>query len=99
MEGSDREHGSAEAEARGIEQLAQAMLALRSTSDVGTACSIAAGCAARALDAVDHRLLRLDPRSGALRLLDPAGVETPYLAEEGGPIESVLRHERAWFDA
>ncbi len=98
MEGNSREQGSVEPGARGIEQLAQAMLALRSTADVGTACSIAAGCAGRALDAGDYRLLRLDPRSGALRLLDPVGVETPYLPEEGGPIEWVLRHERAWFD-
>ena len=85
-------------DAHGIEQLAQAMLALRSTADVGTACTIAAGCAGRALDATDYRLLLLDRRSGAMRLLDPAGVETPYLAEEGGPVEWVVRHERAWFD-
>jgi signal transduction histidine kinase/response regulator RpfG family c-di-GMP phosphodiesterase len=90
--------GEAERGERDIEQLAQAMLALRSTADVGTACSIAAGCAGRALDAVEYRLLRLDPRSGALRLLDPAGIETPYLAEEAGPVEWVLRHERGWFD-
>ncbi|TMQ71079.1 MAG: GAF domain-containing protein [Candidatus Eisenbacteria bacterium] len=92
------ERGNGDPEARGIEQLAQAMLALRSTADVGTACSIAAGCAGRALEASDYRLLRLDPRSGALRILDASGIETPYLAEEGGPIEWVLRHERAWFD-
>ena len=98
MEGTTERNGEVGQEARGIEQLAQAMLALRSTADVGTACSIAAGCAGRALEAVGYRLLRLDPRSGALRLLDPVGIETPYLAEEGGPIEWVLRHERAWFD-
>jgi signal transduction histidine kinase len=99
MEGRDEQGaGMAEQSARGIEQLAQAMLALRSTADVGTACSIAASCAGRALDAGDYRLLRLDRRSGALRLLDATGIETPYLAEEGGPIEWVLRHERAWFD-
>jgi len=87
-----------ESEARGIEHLAQAMIALRSTADVGTACSIAAGCAGRALEASGYRLLRLDRRSGALRLLDPAGIEMPYLSEEGGPVEWVVRQERAWFD-
>jgi signal transduction histidine kinase len=87
-----------ESEARGIEHLAQAMIALRSTADVGTACSIAAGCAGRALEASGYRLLRRDRRSGALRLLDPAGIEMPYLSEEGGPVEWVVRQERAWFD-
>jgi signal transduction histidine kinase len=94
----DRTGQGGQEDARDIEQLAQAMLALRSTVDVGTACSIAAGCAGRALEASGYRLLRLDRRSGALRLLDPSGVETPYLAEEDGPVEWVVRHERPWFD-
>jgi signal transduction histidine kinase/putative methionine-R-sulfoxide reductase with GAF domain len=78
--------------------LAQAVLALRSTADLGTACAIAGDCAVGALDGTEYRLLRLDPRSGALRMLEPSGVETPYLAESGGPVESVLRHESACFD-
>jgi signal transduction histidine kinase/putative methionine-R-sulfoxide reductase with GAF domain len=84
---------------RELDPLAGALLALRSTQDVATACAIAASCAARALGAAEHRLLRLDPRSGALRLVDEAGVETPYLAEEGGPVEHVLRAEAAFYDA
>jgi signal transduction histidine kinase len=98
MDGASSRHHETDGHDRRIEQLAQAMLALRSTADVGTACSIAAGCAGRALDAAEHRLLRLDPRSGALRLLDASGVEAPYLAEEAGPVEWVLRHETAWYD-
>ncbi len=85
-------------ETSGLEPLAQAILALRSTGDLGTSCAIAAGSAVRALGASECRVLRLDPRSGALRLLDESGVETPYLAEEGGPIEWVLRHETAHYD-
>ena len=96
--GTTERERSAPASARGVEPLAQAMLALRTTADVGTACSIAAGCAGRGLDACDYRVLRLDPRSGALRLLDPVGIETPYLAEQDGPVEWVLRHECAWYD-
>jgi signal transduction histidine kinase/HD-GYP domain-containing protein (c-di-GMP phosphodiesterase class II) len=98
MDGASPQVQETDGHRRGIEQLARAMLALRSTADVGTACSIAAGCASRALDAAEHRLLRLDPRSGALRVLDASGVETPYLAEEAGPVEWVLRHESAWYD-
>ena len=85
-------------ETQALELLAQTVLALRSTGDLGTACGIAARCAARAVDAAECRILRLDPRSGALRLLDDAGVETSYLAEQEGPVEGVLRHETPWFD-
>ena len=80
------------------ELLAQAVLALRSTVDLGTACAIASDCLVGALDAAECRILRLDPRSGALRLLEESGVETVYLAEEGGAIEHVLRHEAPWYD-
>jgi signal transduction histidine kinase len=78
--------------------LAQALLALRSTSELGAACAIAGSCAVEALDASEYRLLRVDARSGALHLLEESGVETPYLAERGGPIEAVLRTEAAAFD-
>jgi signal transduction histidine kinase/response regulator RpfG family c-di-GMP phosphodiesterase len=92
------EPGAAGTPFRGLEHLAQAMVALRTGVDAGTACAIAAGCATRALEATEYRLLRLDPRSGALRLLDPSGVETPYLAEPGGPVDWVLRHEASHYD-
>jgi len=80
------------------ELLAQAVLALRSTADLGTACAIASGCLVGALDAAECRILRLDARSGALRLLEESGTDTAYLAEEGGAIEHVLRHEAPWYD-
>jgi signal transduction histidine kinase/putative methionine-R-sulfoxide reductase with GAF domain len=78
--------------------LAQAMLALRSTGDLGTACAIAGACALSALEAADYRLLRLEPRSGALKCLDGSGVESPYLPEPDGPVEWAMRHEMATFD-
>jgi hypothetical protein len=81
-----------------LAMLAQAVLALRSTGDLGTACSIACACAVSALDGVASRLLRVDSRSGTLRLIEDSGVETPYLAEPGGPIEAVMRSECALFD-
>jgi signal transduction histidine kinase/putative methionine-R-sulfoxide reductase with GAF domain len=82
----------------GLAMLAQAMLALRSTADLGTACAIAGSCALTALEASDYRLLRVDPRSGALRCLDGTGIETPYLPEPDGPVEWSMRHEMASFD-
>src|SRR5262245_23427988 len=82
----------------GLSTLAQAALALRATGDLGTACAIACSCAVRALEASESRLLRLDARSGALRLLEESGVETPYLAEHGGPVEAVMRSEAPLFD-
>jgi hypothetical protein len=82
----------------GLAMLAQAVLALRSTGDLGTACAIACACAESALDASASRLLRVDARSGALRLVEDSGVETPYLPEHGGPLEAVMRSEAALFD-
>ena len=81
-----------------LAMLAQAVLALRSTAELGTACAIAGDCAVGALEGTEYRLLRVDPRSGALRLLESSGVETPYLAESGGPVEWVMRHETALYD-
>jgi len=82
----------------GLSTLAQAALALRATGDLGTACAIACSCAVRALQASESRLLRVDARSGAVRLLEASGVETPYLPEHAGPVESVMRSEMALFD-
>jgi signal transduction histidine kinase/putative methionine-R-sulfoxide reductase with GAF domain len=82
----------------GLAMLAQAMLALRSTGDLGTACAIAGACALSALEASDYRLLRLESRSGALMCLDGTGVEAPYLPEPDGPAEWAMRHEMAAFD-
>ncbi len=82
----------------GLSMLAQALLALRSTGDLGTACAIAGACAVRALDASDYRLLRVDPHSGALRCFDESGVESPYLPQHEGPVERAMRNEIAVFD-
>lgn len=82
----------------GLEPLAQALLALRSTADLDAACAIAGTCAVRALDASDHRVVRLDPRTGAMRAVDGTGVSMPWLAEPGGPLERSLREGRAVFD-
>lgn len=78
--------------------LAGAMLALRRTAEIGTACLIAGDCAVHALGAGAFRLLRIDSRSGAMKRLEEGGVETPYLAEPGGPVEWVMRNQAAWFD-
>lgn len=78
--------------------LAEAVLAMRTTGDLGVSWGIASANAMRALDAADARLLRLDRRSGALFRYEESGVETPYLAEHGGPVEWVMRHDRAMFD-
>ncbi len=85
-------------ESEGLATLAQAALALRGTGDLGTACAIACSCAVRALGASASRLLRVDSRSGAIRLIEDSGVETPYLAEHGGPIEAMMRSETPLFD-
>jgi signal transduction histidine kinase/HD-GYP domain-containing protein (c-di-GMP phosphodiesterase class II) len=82
----------------GLATLAQAALALRGTGDLGTACAIACSCAVRALGASASRLLRVDARSGAVRLLEESGVETAYLPEHGGPIEAVMRSESLLLD-
>ncbi|MEO5616725.1 MAG: HD domain-containing phosphohydrolase [Candidatus Eisenbacteria bacterium] len=78
--------------------LAQSMLALRSAGDLSTACAIAGSCAMQGTGANDWRILRVDPRSGTLRCMDPAGIETPYLAEPEGPVEWTLQQEMAAFD-
>jgi len=78
--------------------LAEAVLALRTTGDLGVSWGVAASNARRALGANDARLLRVDRRSGALFRFEESGVETPYLAEHGGPVEWVLRHDRPLFD-
>ena len=79
----------------GLSTLADTLLAIRSTADVGTLCGIAGAFAVRHLAAREYRLLRLDPRSGALRCLDEFGIETPYLPESGGPVERALRDHGA----
>jgi len=78
--------------------LAEAVLALRTTSDLGVSWGIANANASRALGASDARLLRIDRRSGALFRYEESGVETPYLAEHGGPVEWVMRNDRPLFD-
>jgi len=78
--------------------LAEAVLALRTTGDLGVSWGIACASATRAMGAGDARLLRVDPRSGAMFRFEESGVETPYLAEHGGPVEWVMRHERPLFD-
>ncbi len=83
----------------GLEPLAQALLALRSTADLDAACAIAGACTARALGASDHRVVRLDARTGAMLATDASGMTMPWLAEPGGPLERVLREGRAVFDA
>ena len=78
--------------------LSEAVLALRTTTDLSVAWNVAQANARRALGAFDARLLRVDHRSGALSRFEEAGVETPYLAENSGPVEWVMRHDRALFD-
>jgi signal transduction histidine kinase len=84
--------------AAGLGALAEAVLALRRTPEVGTACTIAATSVSRALGPVVIQLLRVDARSGALRRIEEGDAETAYPPEPGGPIEWVLRHEIAMFD-
>ncbi|MGH7740745.1 MAG: HD domain-containing phosphohydrolase [Candidatus Eiseniibacteriota bacterium] len=78
--------------------LAQVLLALRSTADLVTACSVAGTSAMRLLEAAEYRLLSVDGRSGALRALDESGLDTPYLADIGGVVEHVMRFETPLFD-
>jgi signal transduction histidine kinase/HD-GYP domain-containing protein (c-di-GMP phosphodiesterase class II) len=78
--------------------LSQALLAVRSTGDLGTACAIAGACAVHGLEAADFRVVRVDPRSGSLRCLEESGTETPYLAEPGGPLELGIQTESSTFD-
>src|SRR5262245_46296213 len=78
--------------------LAQAVLALRATSELSVSWELTRQHLREALDGADARLLRVDRRSGALYVLEDSGVETPYLAEHGGPVEWVMRNDRAHFD-
>ena len=78
--------------------IAEAVLALRATSELAVSWDIARQHLSEALGAAYARLLRVDRRSGALFLLEDSGVETPYLAEHGGPVEWVMRNDRARFD-
>jgi signal transduction histidine kinase/putative methionine-R-sulfoxide reductase with GAF domain len=78
--------------------LAEAVLALRTTSDLGVSWGIANANATRALGATDARLLRVERKSGALFRFEESGVEMPYLAEHGGPVEWVMRNDRPSFD-
>src|SRR5690349_8669256 len=78
--------------------LAEAVLALRTTTELAVSWNVAQSNARRALGAIDARLLRVDRRSGALFRFEESGVETPYLAEHSGPVEWVMRHDRALFD-
>ena len=78
--------------------LAEAVLALRATSELDVSWDLAQKHLREAL-AADHAcLLRVDRRSGALFLHEESGVETPYLAENSGPVEWVMRNDRARFD-
>ncbi|MEO5988519.1 MAG: HD domain-containing phosphohydrolase [Candidatus Eisenbacteria bacterium] len=78
--------------------LAEAVLALRTTADLGVSWGVVCANARRALRASDSRLLRVDHRSGALFRVEESGVEIPYLAEHGGPVEWVMRHDQPMFD-
>jgi len=78
--------------------LAEAVLALRATSELAVSWDLTRQHLREALGAAHARLLRVDRRSGALFLLEESGVETPYLAEHGGPVEWVMRNDRARFD-
>ena len=93
---------AARAEERGqasaLEALGQALLVLREAGDFGAASAIAGGLAAQALGAREHRLLRVDTRTGALLWLDESGTERPWVAESDGPVHWVLRHETPRLD-
>jgi signal transduction histidine kinase/putative methionine-R-sulfoxide reductase with GAF domain len=78
--------------------LAEAVLALRATSELSVSWDLARASLRQALGAMDARLLRVDRRSGALYVVEDSGVETPYLAEHGGPVEWVMRNDRARYD-
>ncbi len=78
--------------------LAEAVLALRTTADLGVSWGVACANARRALQASDSRLLRVDRKSGAMFRFEESGVEMPYLAEHGGPVDWVMRHDRPMFD-
>jgi signal transduction histidine kinase/putative methionine-R-sulfoxide reductase with GAF domain len=81
-----------------LTMLAEAVLALRATSELAVSWDLAQKHLRDALSAAHACLLRVDRRSGALFLHEESGVETPYLAENGGPVEWVMRNDRARFD-
>lgn len=78
--------------------IAEAVLALRATSELAVSWDLAQHHVREALGADHACLLRVDRRSGALFVYEESGVETPYLAEHGGPVEWVMRNDRARFD-
>ncbi len=78
--------------------LAEAVLALRATSELAVSWDLAQEHLREAFGATRACLLRVDRRSGALFLYEGSGLETPYLAEHGGPVEWVMRNDRARFD-
>ena len=78
--------------------LAEAVLALRATSELAVSWDLAQEHLREAFGATRACLLRVDRRSGALFVYEGSGVETPYLAEHGGPVEWVMRNDRARFD-
>ena len=57
--------------------IAEAVLALRATSELAVSWDIARQHLGEALGAAYARLLRVDRRSGALFLLEEPGIETP----------------------
>ena len=98
MRPGDESTGLLDLPGEALALLAEAVLALRTTGDLGVSWGIACANATRALGASDARLLRVDRRSGALFRFEESGVETPYLAEHGGPVEWVMRQDRPLFD-
>lgn len=79
--------------------LSQALLAARSTADIGAGCAILGACAVHGLEAADYRVLRIDPRSGSIRSVEASGHETPYLPEPQGSVEQAVQSEISVFDA
>src|SRR5437763_4212102 len=81
-----------------LTMLAEAVLALRATSELAVSWDLARRHLYEALGAHQAALLRVERRSGALFLYEESGVETPYLAEHGGPVEWVMRNDRPRFE-
>ncbi|HEY3216039.1 MAG TPA: HD domain-containing phosphohydrolase [Candidatus Eisenbacteria bacterium] len=81
-----------------LAKLAQAVRVIRGAGDSATASSSGGLPAPEVLGASELRLLRVDAHSRSLQLLEVSGEEVPYRAEEGGPVERVVRQERALFD-
>jgi len=81
-----------------LAMLSQALLAVRSTTDLGAASAIVGSCAVHGLGAAEFRVLRVDGRSGSLRVIESSGAETPYLADAGGPVERAVRSETSVYE-